>query len=120
MTTSIGNVILGILNETNSVLSVIKYFRENQLFEDNLASCERYREKYEYQIPHESWVRATGINMTMDDIAEYVDGNIWLDRYFDSDYIDYDCPYRYVYLSLHEPELIAYDETGSLEIETIG
>jgi len=118
-TTALGNTIVGILNETDSVLTLIRYFREHRLFEEDIAPCPRDKEKYEYQIPRERWNEATGIHIEMYQLLNYGDGLIWIDRYFDADFMDYDTEKRYVYISLDEPE-INEEEHNQSDMKIVG
>jgi hypothetical protein len=104
-TTVLGNTIIHHLNEYDSILSLIEYFRKNNLFDKAIAPCDRCREKYEYQIPQSQWIKSTGIEIDMHSHFIYSDGAIWLDRFFDADYKDYDDARRYVYISLDEPHM---------------
>ena len=95
-----GNTIMQILNDTQSMQVLYKFFKETGIFARYEESNERHQEEYYYQIPVDVWTTATGLvpewffRVTMDD------GTLFYDRFFDADYKDYDSPDRYIYLSI--------------------
>jgi hypothetical protein len=102
MTTTLKQSILSLLKETQSVDRLVEYFRDNQLFDKfNTFEIPRYQPYYLYQIPVEVWEEITDIDREVVDFLPVVmDGAIYIDRYFDPDYKDYDSADRYVYLSI--------------------
>ena len=103
--TNLGNIILGIMKDTNSVSAIISYFDKNHLFESFQAPCNRTRALYEYQIREETWNELTGITLGQSTTIEMKDGALYKDCYFDADYRDNTLG-QYIYLSI-DPENIA-------------
>lgn len=84
----------------NSIQQLLAYIKEIQLF-DNYQTVDNdaeHEKKYPYQIPLEKWISESGWLITQDFCLVFPDGAIFVDRYFDSDYRDYDMPTRYVYI----------------------
>jgi hypothetical protein len=101
-----------LLNEADGMKKLITFLEENIIFDDEKA-IGRETEKFKYRIETSKWTKLTGIDKY--DLPQHPshdrtgnfqpfqmpqDGVIWVDRYFDADYKDYDLPERYVYLSL--------------------
>jgi len=103
--TNLGNIILGIMDDTNSVSAIIGYLNNNRLFEDFQAPCNRTRDLYEYQISEEIWNQLTGITLGHGTVIEMKDGALYKDCYFDADFRD-ETLGQYIYLSI-DPENIA-------------
>ena len=84
----------------DSIQVLLAYIKEIETFDNykTVDKDEEHEKKYPYQIPLEIWNNTMHLQI-MDGISlEFADGAIFVDRYFDSDYRDYDMPTRYVYI----------------------
>ena len=88
------------LSQIDSIQDLLAYIKTIEQFDryQTADNNEEHEKKYPYQIPLEMWNSETGWQMTDGFCLEFADGAIFVDRYFDSDYRDYDMPTRYVYL----------------------
>lgn len=87
-------------NQFGSIQDLLAYIKTIEQFDryQTVDNNEEHEKKYPYQIPLETWNSETGWQMTDRFCLDFADGAIFVDRYFDSDYRDYDMPTRYVYL----------------------
>jgi len=86
--------------QIDSIQVLLAYIKEIELFDKYKTASynEEHEKMYPYQIPLEIWNSMTHLQI-MDGIClEFDDGAIFVDRYFDADYCDYDMPTRYVYI----------------------
>lgn len=99
--TPVGNTIRNILQENDSIHALIKYFTENRIFSEYTATCRKDRALYAYQINQDEWENITGIPIENTDfLPNTKDGVIFVDRYYDSEFRDYNGNTRYVYICL--------------------
>lgn len=99
--TPVGNTIRNILQENDSIHALIKYFTENRIFSEYTATCRKDRALYAYQINQDEWENITGIPIENTDfLPNTEDGVIFVDRYYDSEFRDYNGNKRYVYICL--------------------
>ena len=99
--TDLGNIILGLMDDTKSINAIVQYFSEHHLFEGFLAPCERTRALYKYQINETIWNNLTGITLGRGTTIEMKDGALYKDCYFDADYREED-EGQFIYLSIYE------------------
>jgi len=95
-----------IRTQFDSIQDLLAYIKEIQVFAnyETADADEEHVKKYPYQIPLEIWNSETGLQITSYIFRlEFDDGTIFVDRYFDSDYRDYDMPTRYVYIYCGDP-----------------
>lgn len=100
--TETGNTIMQILNDTQSMQSLCKFFKETGIFARYEELNERHQEQYYYQIPIEVWTTITGFVPEWFFRVTMEDGTLFYDRFFDADYKEYDSLDRYIYLSIFE------------------
>lgn len=86
------------LSQFGSIQDLLAYIKEKFERYQTVDNNEEHEKKYPYQIPLETWNSETGWQIMDGFCLEFADGAIFVDRYFDSDYRDYDKPTRYVYL----------------------
>jgi len=99
--TPTGTQLFCILSESKSIESLLAYIREESLFVEDatIDSDEDFVERIPYQIPLDNWNEITGwqVDDWLFNMA-FPDGALFVDRYFDSDYKDYDSPNRFMYI----------------------
>ncbi|NBV29067.1 hypothetical protein EBS02_08660 [bacterium] len=100
--TDTGNIIMQIINDTQSMQALYNFMKESGLFEYYEETNERHQVEYYYQIPVETWTAITGLEPDWFFRVTMEDGSLFYDRFFDADYKEYDMPDRYIYLSLNE------------------
>jgi len=100
--TKTGTTIIQLLNDTQSMRELYRFFKEYGVFEFYEEMNERHQAHYYYQIPVEVWTAVTGLAPEWFFRVTMEDGSLFYDRFFDADYKEYDEPERYIYLSLNE------------------
>jgi hypothetical protein len=100
--TETGNNIIQLLNDTLSMQKLYSFFKETGIFEFYEEMNERHQAHYYYQIPSEVWTAVTGLSPEWFFSVTMEDGSLFYNRYFDSDYRDFDEKYRFIYLSLNK------------------
>ena len=98
--TLLRNIELHLRSQFDSIQVLLAYIKEIEEFDKYKTASynEEHEKMYPYQIPLEIWNSMTHLQIMEGVCLEFDDGAIFVDRYFDSDYRDYDMPTRYVYI----------------------